>query len=257
MKFWKALLIVLLLLICTLSLCGCAESFTYTYYIDGVGAVHVEYLLVYDKESSQAAEVRDQAAAVMKHYVENNGYNDYATISTDVEGEVRLSLYFSSVTDYYIALGYDGREENEPIEPTKIGVMNYYEIERTSYLTENKVAYVRSMTAEEYRDFPMDCNFYYTYGTTSKLTDSNGEKTEKDGVYYHTWKLTYGEESDMELYVYSPNVAIWFSIFISIFILSLVAIFVIINIKRKKDIKRAAEAALARSESGDDADRSE
>ena len=56
---------------------------------------------------------------------------------------------------------------------------------------------------------------------------------ERDGIYYHTWKLNYGEDADIVITKYAPNGVILMSIVISIFVLSLAIIFVIIFITRK------------------------
>ena len=233
----KLKVVAILLLTATIALlfCGCAESFTYTHYVDLDGAVHHEFLLVYDPTSLDAETVKKQAVQTMQAYVEDNGFGQYAHITTDVDGEVLLSVEFPTATDYYIAGGYTGREANEPTVPTKKGVIDRYDsVDTTSYLNEENITYIRLLTEEEYRAFPLDCDFYYTYGTTSKLTRSNGETEERDGVYYHTWKLRYGEPSEIKLTTYYPNGTILILIVISVFVLSLAVIFVIIFIKKKR-----------------------
>ena len=235
MKTVKLIAIILLLAMIALFAFGCGESLTYTFYVDDVGEVHCDYLFRYDAESSDADTVKSQAMIVMKTFVENNGYNDYAVISTDTVGEVSLKLTFPSLTDYYIAIGYTGREENEVNKTSKVGLFNRYDFREESYLTENNIAYVRALTSAEYRDFPLDCDFYYTYGTTSKMTRSNGEVREENGIYYHTWKLEYGEPADILISKYGINGWIVFSAAISLFVLSLVVIFVIIFIKHRKN----------------------
>ena len=256
MKWIKVLLILMVLMMVALFAFGCAaESFTYTYAVDDKGAVHLVYLLVYDAESEDASIVKEQALYAMDNYVESCGFEEYATISDDVEGEVRLELLFPTVTDYYIAYERTGREPNEPISPTKVGFINRYDEHITSYLNENEIEMVRSLVSEDYRDFSLEyCDFYYTFGTSNKLTTSEGKREEKDGMYYYTWKLQYGEETeDMVVTEYYPNGMILFSIVISVFILSLALIFVIIIIKRKKEDKlRATEVAA-----GDIAERGE
>lgn len=252
MRKFKVVAILLLTATIALLFCGCAKSFTYTHYIDLDGAVHHEFLLVYDPTSVDAAVVKEQTIQTMQAYVEDNGFSEYARITTDVEGEILLSLDFPSATDYYIATGYTGRDANEPSVPTKKGVIERYEsVDTTSYLTEENITYVRLLTDEDYRYFPLDCDFYYTYGTTSKLTRSNGEREERDGVYYHTWKLKYGEPSEIKLTTYYPNATALVLIVISIFILSLAVIFVIIFINKKKHNAPAADRGREGTEGED------
>ena len=256
MKPLKVTLMLLILGAVALLTFGCAaDSFTYTYYVDGNGDVHEDFLLLYDKDADDASDVKQQAIAAMSNYVLAQDFGDYAKITDEVEGEVRLELTFPSMTDYYIALGYTGREPNDPLVPTEKGFIDRYEVKHASYLNENNVEYVRSLVSEEYSDFPLEqCDFYYTFGTTSKLTTSHGDVEEKDGVYYHTWKVNYGEDPNMVLTAYSPNGVIVLSIIISIFILSLAVIFVIIIINRKKKDKlRAAEVATEDGASGSNA----
>ena len=241
MKLLKVALILILLTTIALTAFGCARSFTYTYYVDSVGAVHRDYLLVYDRDALDAEIVKEQAIRAMENYIFSQKLEDYARVITDVEGEVKLEITFPSATEYYIFLGYTGKEENEPLEPTASGFLNRYDENLSSFLTESNIALARTVTSEEYRDFLLNCEFYQVYGTTSKLTSSNGEVEEKDGVYYHKWKVQYGEDADMKISRYSLNGVLLFSIVICVFVLSLVAIFVIIFIKRKKDERGTAE----------------
>ena len=166
---------------------------------------------------------------------------NYARVITDVEGEVKLEITFPSATEYYIALGKTGKEENIPLEPTETGFLNRYDEEVSCFLTRSNINLARELTDEEYRDFLLSCDFYQVYGTTNKLTTSNGEVEEKDGVYYHKWKVKYGEDADMRISRYSLNGILLFSIVICVFVLSLGAIFVIIFIKRRKNKGGAAE----------------
>lgn len=242
MKALKIVAILLLLSVVCLAAFGCAESFTYAEYIDEHGEVHHDFLLVYDVTEEDAATVKEQAKKTMLAYVETKGFKEYAAIDDSIDGEVTLHLTFPSVTDYYIACGYTGREENEPNVPAEKGIINRYDTEKSSYLTEASMDFVRSLTEEEYRDFPVLCDFYYTYGTTSKLTESNGEVKKVGNVYYHTWKLDYGSPTNMVISTYSLNGVIVISAIISVFVLSLAVIFVIIIINGKKNKRaRAAE----------------
>ena len=254
MRAAKVLTIILLTVLVAVLFVGCAQSFTYTHYVDTDGGVHFDFLLIYDQTSADAEIVKEQTVTAMRTYAEENGFNEYASISTEVDGEVSLSLTFPSVTDYYIVLGRTGREENEPNVPTEVGFINRYDsVEDEGYLTENNIEYVRSLTDAVYRDFPLECDFYYTYGTTSRLTRSNGEVQLRDGVYYHTWKLTYGEPQDIRISTYSVNGVILMVVIISVFVLSLAVIFVIIYITDRKKRPRVSESGAGGSEGGDNA----
>ncbi len=241
MRALKILAILLLLSVVCLAAFGCAESFTYAEYIDEHGEVHHDFLLVYDVSDDDAEIFKEQAKKTMIAYVENKGFMQYAAIDDSVEGEVTLHLTFPSLTDYYIACGYTGREENEPNVPAEKGIINRYDTEKSSYLTEASVNFVRSLTEEEYKDFPVLCDFYYTYGTTSKTTESNGTVKKVGDVYYHTWKLDETSPTKMVISTYSLNGVILVSIIISVFVLSLAVIFVIIIINNKKNKRARAD----------------
>lgn len=237
MKALRVVAILLMVGILALVCCGCAQSFTYTEYTDENGGVHREFFLAYDLNADDALTVREEAIGVMRRYVESRHLEDYATIDHSVDGEVSLSLYFPSQTDYLTAMtGYTGREENEPITPSKVGFINTYEIERGNYLTENNVDFVRLLTDEGLRDFALeDCTFYYVYGTTSKRITSNGSVRESDGIYYHTWTIEPGKDPNIKLYTKGVNGVILYAVIISVFVLSLIVIFVILYIKKKKE----------------------
>ncbi len=237
MRSLKIVAILILLCFVALFAFGCVEDFSYTTYLDGVGAVHREYLVRYDASAEDAEQVKEEAVRVLRRYVLDQGFADYAKIDTDVNGEVLLSLVFPSQTDYEIAFGYTGREANEPLVPAKKGLIDRYDMTYPSYLTQKNIDYVRTLLSEEYADVPFTCEFYFTYGTTGKTTKSNGEVTEENGIYYHTWKLEPGEPLDAVISIYSWNVVALISIIISVFVLSLAIIFVIIIINKKKNRK--------------------
>ena len=237
MRSLKIVAILVLLCFVALFAFGCVEDFSYTTYVDDVGAVHREYLVRYDASAEDAEQVKEEVVRVMRRYVFDQGFADYAEIDTDVDGEVCLYLIFPSQTDYEIAFGYTGREANEPLVPVKKGIIDRYDIEYPTYLTQRNVDYVRTLLSEEYADVPFTCEFYFTYGTTSKTTTSNGEVKEENGIFYHTWKLEPGVSLDAVISVYSWNVVALISIIISVFVLSLAIIFVIIIINKKKNRK--------------------
>lgn len=252
MKTLKVVAIVLLLGLVALLCFGCGESFSYTEYIDDGGGVHREFLFLYDKDAADAEAVKEQAIRMMNQYVSDQELEKYATIDASSDGEVCLYLDFPYLTDYYVAYGYTGREENEPSEPTKKGFVERYDVEKESYLSEKNVAYVRSLAEEEFKNFPMDCDFYYTYGTAYKTVKSNGEVKKQDGIYWHTWKIEYGKPSDIKITNYALNGVLVISIIILVFVLSLAVIFAIIIINKKKNANfRATEEIVAGTEDGD------
>ncbi|MBR5987322.1 MAG: hypothetical protein IK037_02025 [Clostridia bacterium] len=246
MRGVKIVAILLLLLSIALLCFGCGESFTYTEYVDGGGNVYREFLFRYGAEAADAEEVKTQAVRAMQRYVSNREFEEYATIDSSVDGEVLLLLYFSSLTEEYIAFGYTGREENDPLEPTKKGVLNRYDVEFDSYLSESNINHVRDLVEEEFKDFPLTCDFYYTYGTTYKSIRSNGDVKEENGIYYHTWKIEYDKPANIVLTEYALNGVVLFSGIILLFVLSLAVIFAIIFINKKKnrDFRASAEDAV-------------
>ena len=189
MRKAKILVLILLSVLVMVVCVGCVDTIYVTQYFDGNGKVHRDFLVVYDLNAPDAPALRVEIKKVMSRYVELHDLSEYATISEEVEGEIRMNLLFPSLEDYYMWLGYTGKEENTPETPSKKGVVNAYDRTINSYLTESNVEEIRSLVDEAYRDFSLTSSFYYTYGTTNRSTISNGERTEKDGVYYHTWKI--------------------------------------------------------------------
>ena len=234
------ILAVIMLCLLLLPICfGCVESVSVTQYLDGSGAVHRTILLRYDPLGADAEQLKAEIREVMERYVETNRLSDYATISEETEGEISLALLFPSIEDYYLWLGYTGREANEVEIPAKKGIVDAYDRTIDSYVTEDNIEMIRALTDESYRDFPTDVAYYYTYGTTNRSTISNGERSEKDGIYYHTWRIDPNKPTEMKIRIYGLNVMAIYLIAISIFILSLATIFVIIYITKRKDKARA------------------
>ena len=234
--------IVALLILCALLplvFVGCVDDVSVTQYLDGNGSLHRNIVVTYDLKASDATDLRVEIKEVMARYIDAHNLTKYATISEEKEGEIHLNLLFPSTTEYNIWMGYTGREESEELIPSKKGIVNAYDRRINSYLTEQTVADIRSLVSEEYRDFPLTASFYYTYGTTNRSTISNGERSEKDGVYYHTWKIDLEHPSEMNIRIYGLNVTAIYLIAISIFVLSLATIFVIIYINKRKQKKIA------------------
>ena len=252
MKALKVVAVLLLLGLVALLCFGCGESFSYTEYVDDGGGVHREFLFTYDKDAADAETVKEQAIRVMEEYVSDQELEKFATINSSVDGAVCLYLDFPYLTDYYVAYGYTGREENEPSEPTKKGFVERYDVKKESYLSAENVAYVRSLVEDAFKDFPMDCDFYYTYGTTYRSVKSNGEVEKQDGIYWHTWKIEYGKPTDIKLISYALNGVLVISAIILVFVLSLAVIFAIIFINKRKNRNfRATEEIVSEAEEGD------
>ena len=240
MRKARIVAIMCLCVLVTLLCVGCVESISVTQYVDGGGSLHRIILVSYEANAVDAEELKTEIKTVMNRYVDSHALADYATISEDKDGEVTLDLLFPSLTEYYMWLGYTGREENEGEGATKKGIVDAYDRKIDSYLTEKNVASIRALLDEEYRDLPLTATCYYTYGTTNRSTISNGERSERDGVYYHTWQLAADGSSEMMIRVYGLNVTAIYLIAISVFVLSLAIIFVIIYLKRRKEKLRAA-----------------
>ena len=204
MRKAKILVLILLSVLVMVVCVGCVDTIYVTQYFDGNGKVHRDFLVVYDLNAPDAPALRVEIKKVMSRYVELHDLSEYATISEEVEGEIRMNLLFPSLEDYYMWLGYTGKEENTPETPSKKGVVNAYDRTINSYLTESNVEEIRSLVDEAYRDFSLTSSFYYTYGTTNRSTISNGERTEKDGVYYHTWKIEPGSICNSHFFLSMP-----------------------------------------------------
>ena len=235
MKGLKAVAILFILLFLLALCCGCVQSFTEVYYVDGSGGVHFEYHVAYDTTSDDAATVKAAILSVMDRYVKDKDLTAFAAVDESKTGKITLYILFPSLEDYDIWRGYNGREKNEEVKPTKWGIVNAYDRKLSGYLTESNVAAIRSYLDLEVQELPLTADFYYTYGTTAKSTISNGERSQKDGIYYHTWKLDPDNETDMVIRVYGLNLAFMYLGAILIFVLSLAIIFVIIFLKKRKD----------------------
>lgn len=237
MRFLKIVAILMLLGLTVFLLCGCGESFVYKTYTDEMGGIHKEYWFTYDKEASDAEEVKAQAKSIMKRFVSDRDLADYAVIDDSTEGQVVLYLYFPSATDYQIALGNTGREKPEEDADRWEGAYVVSDAQLSSYLDTETISEVRGFADEEYADFPLEGTFYYVYGTPYASIRSNGETVQEDGIYYHTWQLYPDSPTQMRLRAYSPNGVILYASIILLFVLSLIVIFVIIYINKKNQRK--------------------
>ena len=153
MRKCKIAAVLLLLGLIAFVCCGCGESFVYKAYTDADGGIHKEYQLLYDAKSSDAEVVKAQAVKAMLRYVDDMGLSEYATLHDTTAGEVTLSLYFPSATDYQIACGYTGREKNEAENSKLDGIYKVSETTLDSYLEEETLSKARDYVDEEYRDF--------------------------------------------------------------------------------------------------------
>ena len=240
MRKAKALVILLLCVLLTLLCVGCVDTISVTQYVDAGGSFHRTILVGYDATAPDADELKSEIGKVMDRYIVLHDLEGYAVVTEPKEGEVSLDILFPSLAEYYLWLGQTGREENETEVPVKKGVVDAYDRTIDSYLTESNVEGIRALMDETYRDYPLTAACYYTYGTTNRSTISNGERTEKDGVYYHTWRLDGENQKEMMIRVYGLNVTAIYLIAISVFVLSLAIIFVIIYCKKRKEKIRAA-----------------
>ncbi|MBP5405274.1 MAG: hypothetical protein J6Y74_04960 [Clostridia bacterium] len=236
----KIALILLLLGAIALLFGGCAKAFTFTYYIDDADAVHREYRLEYDAEAEDAEIVKQEAIRCLKAFSEEQGWTSYAELKADTAGVVELCVVFPSVAEYYAALGYTGKEPNEAQEKAAKGVLYVYDNVSPNYYSEETMAYARALLGEGYEETDLSgCELYYVYGTRFVSTKSNADSVEagEDGLYYHTWKLEAGEEKDLEIKQYGLNGVLLYSVIISLFVLSLITVFVIIYWTEKKNKK--------------------
>ena len=234
----KIALILLLLGVIALLLGGCAKTFTFTYYIDDADAVHREYRLEYDAEAEDAETVKTETIRCFDAFAEEQGWSDYATVDAETAGVVELQVVFPSVAEYYVALGYTGKEPNEPQERTTKGILYVYDSVSSNYYSWEAIAYARSLLGAGYEEADFTgCELYYVYGTRFASTKSNADKVEvgDDGIYYHAWKLEAGEEKDIDIKQYTLNGVLLYGVIISLFVLSLIVIFVIIYWTEKKN----------------------
>ena len=246
----KAVFVLLILLAVLFLACGCAESFTFTYYVDEVNAVHREYRLKYDAQAFDADVVRSEAERVLTAFAESNEWQDISEIDSATPGIVELRVVYPSLTDYYIAMGYTGREANEPLETENHGLfVAYKDVSPNLYSTET-MDKALAMLGEGYdREALSLCDYYYVYGTKMSMTESNADSVQySDGIYYHTWKLTPETSADIVITQYSLNGVLVYSLIISVFVLSLIAIFVIIYITNEKNKKKFRYADLVTDE---------
>jgi len=225
----------LLLLLIAVLFCGCAESVTYTYYMDGSGAVHKIIRFEYDADAEDAEIVKEEAVQVMAKLIIRNDWSDYSEVDTSTDGVVELRVTYPSRTEYAIALGQTGREEHVISEHENEGLLTGYETHST-FQSDAFDTKVRELLGEGYETVPLTgCDFYYVFGTTYRTTESNADSVEKrDGIYYHTWKLDPTKDRDIIYTQYGLNGVLIYALIILVFVLSLAVIFVIIvNSNRK------------------------
>jgi len=252
MKKLKIVAVILLLSLSVILLCGCGESFTYRYVVNTTGGFSKEYILQYDPQADDADLVKEKAVAAMKSYAENAGYGEYASVDAETAGQVALKIAFPTAEDYAIWSDQTGREANEVRKTEKEGLFVYADDELDNYLTEENVEAVRSLLSSDVRDFPLNGKFYFVYGTPYRSVKSNGVVTKEDGIYYHTWEVQPDRDEDILIRRYGLNGILLYSLVLSIFVLSLIVIFVIIYIEKKKSRKkyaRFAESAAAHMDS--------
>ena len=246
----KTVAVLLLLAVITFLFCGCAESFTYTFYLDKSNAVHKEYRLTYNADAEDAAVVKAEAERAFGEVVKRYDWSEFSEVDSSTAGVVELRVVFPSVTDYYIALGYTGQEENEPSKKTWEGVRVAYEKSDKNYYSDEVMAFARSILGEGYEEVDLTgIDYYYVYGTRSSQTLTNADSYEyKDGIYYHTWKLVPGAESEILVVNYGLNGILLYVLIISVFVLSLAVIFVIIYVTDKKNKQKIRSFSEPHSE---------
>ena len=229
----KIAAVLLLILLSLFLFAGCAESFTYTYYIDKTGALHYEYVFTYDPYASDADEVKEEALEVAEVFLSMKDFGDRAKLETG-EGRVSLSITFDSVTDYYIFNGMTGKEKPDESETFLQGIFQYQDSVGDPYRVMS--ATFRSLLDEDHADAPDPAEMRYVFGTRFSSVRSNADRVEeRGGIYYHVWDVTSGEPLNVVIRTYGLNVWLLFGAAICVFVLSLVALFVIIYFKDKKD----------------------
>ena len=232
----KAIAVLALLVLSLFLFAGCAESITYVFYVDKLGSLHYDYIVKYDATAADAADFEERAVAVMNKIVEDEGLKKQSKIETST-GKIVLSITFSDYTERNIASGQTGKEKSIPLEQEKAGVFRYYDSVINPYAS--VFSMVRSAIGDEVYDWPDPDEMYYVFGTIYSTDRTNADFVEKtDGIYYHSWKIESGTPIQVIVRRYTID---WFLVFgagISLFVLSLVVLFVIIYItdKRKKQI---------------------
>ena len=250
----------LLLVLSVILLCGCGQSFTYTFYVDGAGAVHQEIRFEYDADAESADIVKAEAERIVAELIIRNDWSEVAEVDSDTEGVVELRVVYPSVTDYYIALGYTGKEENELPDSETHGLLTAYSTSQSFYSDDFETK-ARALLGEGYETVSFaGCDFYYVYGTRYRTTKTNADSVEKKGgIYYHTWKVSPGEEQDIVITQYGLNAILLYVLIISLFVLSLAVIFVIIiyNGRKNKAVFRSVEPEFTVMTEGTDREEGE
>jgi len=232
----KSVLVLLLICFMTVMLCGCAKSFTYSYYIDTAGAVHNDYRFEYDATAEDADVVKTETKRVFNELVEQNSWESISVLDESTAGVMELRVTYPSVADYYIALGRTGKEVDPPQEKENKGILVAYKNTSFDYYSDAFVEKARLILGDGYEDVTFaGCDFYYVYGTRYKSTTSNADSVkEENGLYYHTWKLAPDEDQEIVITQFFLNDVLIYVVIICIFVLSLAAIFVIIVVSNKK-----------------------
>ncbi len=232
----KLVAVLALIVLSVFLFAGCAESLTYVFYVDKLGSLHYDYIVKYDATAADAEEFEEKAVSVMNKIVEEEGLEKQSKIETSA-GKIVLSITFSDYTERNIASGQTGKEKPTVIDLEEAGIFQYYDSVINPYAS--VFSMVRSAIGEEVDAWPDPDEMYYVFGTTYSTDRTNADFVEKtNGIYYHSWKIEPGTPIQVIVRRYSIN---WFLVFgagISLFVLSLVVLFVIIYItdKRKKQI---------------------
>lgn len=251
----KLLPVCLLLILIVVLLCGCAESFTYTYYLDNSGAVHMDYRFTYDASAEDAEIVKAEAERIVDKLVVGNDWKDISEVDTDTAGVVELRVTYPSLTDYEISSGTTGKEPNKIVAHENEGVLVKYTSTSEDYYSDRFVENVRSILGEGYETVSFSgCDFYYVYGTRYRTTKTNADSVEKrDGIYFHTWKLEPDTKQDIIVMQYGLNGILLYVITISVFVLSLaiISVIIVINNRRNKAVFRSVTSVSTEKTDGE------
>lgn len=231
----KIILVFVILSISIILLCGCA-TVTYNNITNTDGSIKQEFVIEIDEGNDMTILVPLQLMFKDLNYS--------VTKSAESPNKLIASRDFSGLTEYYQFYGITG-DETEESSAEVISGFWFNKIKstmQTVFADLNDEEFVEPFYKKYFIGYDINAlknvEFFYNYGT--KYATVYGEdadfKTENNGVYLYSWRLTYDNlDRQITLVQISPNSTVWYTVAIvgSLVLIALLVIISKILIKRK------------------------
>lgn len=243
MKKKIALFTIIMLILIFASSCVSAEVGVYT---KANGNVLRVYRIIVDSDTPNSEYVKEAVIDELENILENN-YTEYGEIVVSEENEydIRLVYTYSSMTEYYIAMGLTGDEvpEEDNSVREKDLLYAYSKDNMFSDIDYNYIYDQANYYANKYNgNMNLDeLDLAFEYGTkyTKLYVDDNADYVDlKDGMRVYRWE-TKAKDIEDEKYLVSkqPNTGNWYLISIIASLVLCVIMVLITKIKGKKDAR--------------------